>query len=109
LKEDPMTAKHESAEKLESLLEQMSDGLDAIETGAAEAGEEIRHTLTDHIEALRAEILKGHEILREMEKSCGRDRPGPGGDRGNIWGVFKKSFKKAGSEFKRGYREGMDD
>ena len=97
-----MSTKEAYEQKLQAQLDEWNADLDTLE-----AETEIKHE--GHIKELRQKLEDARQTLpkicEEGEDTWEDFKQGAE----TIWNMYKNSFKKAKSEFKRGYRESLKE
>jgi uncharacterized coiled-coil DUF342 family protein len=104
-----MSTKAAHLKELKAKLDEWRAALDRLEAEAREASADAEPRYKSQIAELRQKAEEAEKTLvkiQEGDEDAMRDlKQGAG----NIWSAFKKNFAKAKSEFKRGYKEGMED
>jgi chromosome segregation ATPase len=104
-----MSTRASHVEKLKAQLVEWRADLDRLEAEARRTTSDGELRYQKEIAELRQKAEEAQETLqkiKEGDEDAWNDLK-KGAE--NMWGAFKKSFVKAKSEFKRGYKEGMDD
>jgi hypothetical protein len=104
-----MTEKGSHKAKLKARLEELNAELDRLEAEMQESGEETPPAQRDQIRILKEKTLALNEALGNIQESDEDSWQDLKQGAENIWTTFRKNFSKAKSEFKRGYKEGMED
>ncbi|MCJ7685042.1 MAG: hypothetical protein MUO68_12185, partial [Desulfobacteraceae bacterium] len=97
-----MTVRDEYIKKLKADLDEWKADLDTLEAEA-----EIKHE--GHIKELRQKLEEAQQTLTKIHDGSEDTWEDLKQRAETVWNMYKNSFKKAKSEFKRGYREGVEE
>lgn len=104
-----MTEQNSHKAKLRTKLEELNAELDRLEAEMQESGEEIPAAQRDQIRVLKEKTRQVNEALGNIQESDEDSWQDLKKGAENIFSTFRKNFSKAKSEFKRGYKEGMEE
>lgn len=97
-----MIIRDEYMKKLKAELDELSAELDILKTEA-----EFKHG--DHIKELRQKLVEAGQTLEKIYDASEDTWEDLKQGAETILNMYKDSFKKAKSEFKKGYREGLEE
>lgn len=104
-----MDERDENKARLRTRLEELNAELDRLEAEMQKSGEETPPGQTDQLRVLKEKTREIREALGNLQESDDDSWEDLRKGAESVWTAFKKNFSKARSEFKRGYKEGMED
>jgi len=94
---------------LEAQFERLSTYLDALDISMKNADTESKLKYMAKIKDIHNKRDMIREKIKRVKESDGSTWEVIGEEAGNVWGSIKKTFKKAKEEYRKGYKEGLDD
>ena len=104
-----MTTRDAYLEKLKSQLDEWGKDIDRLDRETSKADAKAKIKYEEQINELRQNVEEAQQTLttiRDANENTWEDLK-QGAE--TIWDLYKNSFKKAKSEFKRGYKEGLEE
>ena len=104
-----MTTREAYLERLKAQLDEWDKDIEGLDRETSKADTKTKIKYEEQIKDLRQNVEEAQQTLTKIRD--GSDNAWEDLKQGaeTIWDVYKNSFKKAKSEFKRGYREGSEE
>ena len=104
-----MTTREAYLEKLKAQLDEWNKDLDGLDRETSKADAKTKIKYEEQIKELRQNVEEAQQTLTKIRDASENTWEDLKQGAETIWDMYKNSFKKAKSEFKRGYREGLEE
>jgi len=104
-----MTTREAYLEKLKAQLDEWDKDLEGLDRETSKADAKTKIKYEEQIKELRQNVEEAQQTLTKIRDASENTWEDLKQGAETIWDMYKNSFKKAKYEFKRGYREGLEE